>query len=166
MGKIGYFQFTTFHEFNRWNDAKKFEIINIESLKILGATTFRAWFIIEPEGLKMSGIKDHVFQEGITDLHKILAENAELKKEVERLKSELPMYHWPKFKIVKLMSKEKENLTDAKLALVKAREYLDNDIATLECESRVRTMFEATWEDGMALRDVIDILLLKLKGGG
>lgn len=56
-----------------------------------------------------------------------------------------------------------QKLTEAVKALEKARDYLDNDIATLECESRVRTMYEATWEDGMALRDVLYILVEKLK---
>lgn len=35
-------------------------------------------------------------------------------------------------------------------------DFLNNDIATLPCESRVRTMSEHTWETAMYLRDLID----------
>lgn len=36
------------------------------------------------------------------------------------------------------------------------REFLDQDIAGLECHSRVRTMDEDTWSQAMYLRDVAD----------
>lgn len=52
MELLGYFQFKTFAEFNRWNEAKKYKIINIESLQITGVTTFRAWYMTDSKDSK------------------------------------------------------------------------------------------------------------------
>lgn len=52
-------------------------------------------------------------------------------------------------------------LKEAEKVVERLSKYLNDEIAVLECESRVRTMQESTWETGMYLRDVCDEYLQK-----
>lgn len=44
-------------------------------------------------------------------------------------------------------------------ALKELRNYLDDEIASLPCESRIRTMDEDIWSTGMFLRDKADTVI-------